>query len=258
MLVLAAGFVALIVIAAGGILGARLLNEDTMVAPPSSSVLTRPSTPGENPQGFGPPSADLLGRPVAHPNSPAGQALSQQTVTRPDFRCDLPPACPLPDPPSGVMWQAVGPFVLPFSTSDGPARIEGPARASGYLRSPQGAALAAWQIAWRASMSRANYSTVMADQIVGTPADFESLRPKKDWDYSGAAPVLLRPSAFRITAYDGEHAVLQYALPDKSPSTWYTVQFETVWSGGDWKLRAPAAGSGAHTTVISLQGWVPW
>ncbi|GAB4590233.1 hypothetical protein Ntsu_80650 [Nocardia sp. IFM 10818] len=157
-----------------------------------------------------------------------------------------------------MMWQAIGPFVLPFSTSDGPASVDG-VLARGYTRTPQGAALAAWQIPWRAGISRSNYDTVMSAQTVGSAQDFAAMRTEDNWDWSTQPARSLRPSAFRITSWDGTHAVVQYALPDKAPNSWYLAQFDVVWTDGDWKLRAPdAAANTIKKTVPSLVGWTPW
>ena len=183
-LILAAGFLAFVVIASAGILGYRALSGHDTTNPqsrPSASAVpttTAPNSPG----GFGAPSADTLGRPVAHPNNAAGQALPQKPVSRDDYRCDTPPNCSAPVAPESVMWQEVKPWVLPFSTSDGPARIDG-SLAQGYTRTPQGAALAAWQIAWRAASSREVFDDVMAHQMVGTPEDLAQMRATKQWDY---------------------------------------------------------------------------
>ena len=130
--------------------------------------------------------------------------------------------------------------------------------AFGYTRTPAGAALAGWQIPWRAGISRSNYDLVLARQTVGSPQDFAALQPKKDWDFSHQPTLLLRPAAFRITSWDGTHAVVQYALPDKTPNSWYSAQFDVIWDG-DWKLRAPDATVNSHKiSVASLVGWTPW
>ncbi|WP_067471607.1 hypothetical protein [Nocardia amamiensis] len=258
-LVLAAGFLGFVVIASAGILGYRALGGHDDDAQPQSrpSASAAPTTTAPNaPGGFGPPSADMLGRPVAHPNNAAGQALPQKPVSRDDYRCDTPPNCPAPAAPESVMWQEVKPWVLPFSTSDGPARVEGPL-AEGYTRTPQGAALAAWQIVWRAASSREVFDAVMAHQIVGTPEDLAQMRATKQWDYSGTSALALRPSGFRITGWQGDFAAIQYAVPAHSPGVWNVVPIEVVWQDGDWRMRAPHTPA-AKLTVVSLSGWTTW
>lgn len=258
-LILAAGFLAFVLVASAGVLGYRVLggHDDDAQSQNKPSASTVPTTAAPNsPQGFGPPSADTLGRPVAEPNNPAGQVLAQKPVSREDYRCDTPPNCAAPAAPDSVMWQEVKPWVLPFSTSDGPARIDG-SLAVGYTHTPQGAALAAWQIAWRAASSREVFDAVMAHQMVGTPEDLAQMHATKQWDYSGTSALALRPAGFRLTAWQGDFAAIQYAVPAHSPGMWNVVPIEVVWQGGDWRMRAPHTPA-PKLTVVSLSGWTSW
>ncbi|WP_051158431.1 hypothetical protein [Nocardia carnea] len=258
-LVLAIGFVVFVVVAAAGVLGGRLLTGNQHSDPQSTSTLSTPPGPTPSPPregGFGPLSADGLGRPVAHPFNAAGQALPQSAVSRPDYRCELPPNCAPVPAPEAMMWQEIKPSVLPFSTSDGPARIDGVA-ATGYTRTPQGAALAALQIFWRAVASRTNFDVITDRQMVGSPEDLEALKATKDWDYTSRPATIPRPSAFRVTAWQDEFAALQFAVPTKDPGIYSTLALEVVWRDGDWKLRAPSTPS-PQRKVISLVGWTQW
>ncbi|NKU60930.1 hypothetical protein GS883_21695 [Rhodococcus hoagii] len=90
---------------------------------------------------------------------PSRRALPQAPADRSQFRQGDPVAAP-----DGMMWQQVGPFVLPFSTSAGPARIDGPI-ARGYTQTPQGAALAAWQASWRINIDPESLDAVFDNQI---------------------------------------------------------------------------------------------
>lgn len=87
-----------------------------------------------------PPSADMLGRPIAYPENPAGQPF--RSNRRP--RCLLLPGTT--DLPTTrrtsalVMWQIIGPFALPFS-NERRTHTRGRTSGSGYTRTPQGAAL---------------------------------------------------------------------------------------------------------------------
>jgi len=255
-LVLAAVFLALVVAAAIGVAISHHGSSTAGAASTQASSTTAP--PGQvaqTDQGFAAPSADLLGRLVAEPNNPFGQPLGQQAIIRGEYTCPNPPNCPVVDPPAGVMWQEVRPFVLPFSTSDGPAALNG-TLAVGYTRTPQGAALAGEQIAWRATSSKAQWSAVAAQQMAGTPDEIAATQLKSDWDYTASPSALLRASAFRLTSWDGADAVVQYAVPDAN-STWFSEQLELVWQDGDWRLRA-APDAGVKTPVVSLVGWTQW
>ncbi|MFH5210158.1 hypothetical protein ACHIPZ_18415 [Antrihabitans sp. NCIMB 15449] len=265
-LYVSAAFIALMLVAGVGIIGARLIGDDDTATPtrPTSAGLPTPTgtppapdlSPGEP---FNPPSADMLGRPIAYPKNPAGQPLPQQLVDRDAYSCPAPPTCPPLDAPTSVMWQIIGPFALPFSTSDGPTRIEGPL-VSGYTRTPQGAALAAWQVQSRVAISRAHLDAARDTQIVAVPG--QDLSSTEEWDISTIAPVVPRPSAFRITGWsaDATFAVIQYAVPDRRRvgNNWMIVQLQALWQDGDWKLRGADVEPGPFAPLTTLSGWSEW
>ncbi|MFD4356811.1 hypothetical protein ACFWPX_29965 [Nocardia sp. NPDC058518] len=254
---LAFGFFGFAILAGAGVLFARFTSGDDAAAAGTTSSAAAPTTSAPAGGGFGTPSADTLGRPVEHPRNPAGQPLAQTPAAPTDYQCELPPNCPAAEVPQGLMWQEVKPWVLPFSTSAGPARVEGPL-AFGFQRSPQGAALAAWQIAWRAASSRENFDLFLARQAAGEPQDFESMKATKDWDYSDRVSAAKRPSAFRITGWQPSgFAVIQFAVPS-TPGTWSVIALNVVWQDGDWKLRAPGGSTQHSQTLVSLAGWTQW
>lgn len=256
---LSVGFFGFAVLAGAGVLFSRFTSGEETPAAGTAGTTTASVTPSQGPggAGFGTPSADALGRPVEHPRNPAGQALPQSPSATSDYQCELPPNCPAVEAPQGLMWQEIKPWVLPFSTSDGPARVEGPL-AYGFQRSPQGAALAAWQIAWRAASSRESFDQFLARQAAGEAQDFESMKATKNWDYSDRVSAARRPSAFRLTGWQPSgFAAVQYAVP-ATPGTWSVVALNVVWQNGDWKLRAPSGSPQQSQTLVSLAGWTQW
>ncbi|MFC9556047.1 hypothetical protein ACFTWF_35085 [Rhodococcus sp. NPDC056960] len=252
----------LVIVVAGAILIVRGGGEDRAApvpsaAPtPSSSPTTEPEQERPGASGFGPPSADWLGRPVTKPNNPAGQVLPQTALSRGPYTAgELVPA------PAGVMWQQVGPSVLPFSTSDGPARtVDG--LATGYTRTPQGAALAALQALVRVANPDA-YQQVVDRQILHTPELEQMLaHSRPEHTQSGDPTAILeftpRPSAFRVTGWiEGEFAALQYALPHSANGPYTILAAEAVWVDGDWKLRLPDT-TPRQTQTTTLAGWTLW
>lgn len=228
-------------------------------AAPATAVVSAPAPApaDQGASGFGPPSADLWGRPIAHPNNPAGQALPQHPVDRPPYTAgDVLPS------PEGMMWQQVGPWALPFSTSDGPTRIVGPL-AEGFAHTPQGAALAVWQIAQRATVSHDSSLAVFTHQVVATGAQKAAIdaNPGKFLGFSPDEAAAMsrspRPSAFKVTGWTGDYAVIQYAFPDKDPGTYFTQQLEGIWQDGDWKWRMPDVAPPVGAAE-SLAGWTTW
>ncbi|NKS56581.1 hypothetical protein GS504_03445 [Rhodococcus hoagii] len=244
---------AVVVVAAVLIAVTRDSDSDNASRPQTSAPSTTepaPATPGAQ---FGVPASDIFGRVVAQPVNPRGQALPQSPVDRPQFRQGSPVTAP-----DGMMWQQIGPFVLPFSTSDGPARIDGPI-ARGYTQTPQGAALAAWQANWRLPIDQESLDAVFESQIEPSTRGPKALwAPKQFQDWSQYAQ-LPRPDAFRIVGWseDNSYAVIDYAMRDKTPGAWFTGRFEVVWQDGDWKLRRPSTQIPPQT-ITSLAGWTQW
>lgn len=252
----------LVIVVAGAILVARGGGEDrpgsvpSAAAPAPSSPATQPEQGQTGASGFGPPSADWLGRPVTKPNNPAGQVLPQTAVHRGSYTAgELVPA------PVGVMWQQVGPSVLPFSTSDGPARI-GDGLATGYARTPQGAALAALQALVRVANPDA-YQKVVDRQMLHTPELEQLLAHSRPEQSTSSDPTAIleftpRPAAFRVTGWiEGEFAAIQYALPHSENGPYTLLAAEAVWVDGDWKLRLPDTNP-RQTQTTTLAGWTLW
>ncbi|AGT95629.1 hypothetical protein NOU13_30895 [Rhodococcus erythropolis] len=220
----------------------------TATQPPA----TAPAKPDSG-TAFGVPSADLFGRVIANPVNPRGQALPQSSADRPSFK----EGDPVPAP-EGLMWQQVGPFILPFSTSDGPTRVDGPL-ATGFARTPQGAALAAWQISMRTVIDQESLDAVFDNQIEpSTRGNKASWAPKKWIDWSQLPPQYI-PAAFKISGWsaDNSFAVVEVAARDKTPGSWFTTRFEVVWQDGDWKIRRPSTQLPPQT-ITSLTGWTQW
>lgn len=207
--------------------------------------------------GFAVAGSDVFGRVVAKPNNPRGQALPQDHSDRAPFHeGDIAPA------PAGMMWQQVGPFVLPFSTSDGPTRIEGPI-ATGYTQTPQGAALAGQQIWWHVGIDGETFDEVVARQVdPGSRTNLPTPKPSErnpDWS---KFPQFYRPDAFRVVGWsaDSTYAVVEYALRksvDPNQPGWFSSRAELSWQDGDWKIVVPAT-EAPSVSVPALVGWTKW
>ncbi|MBM4479804.1 hypothetical protein MWT96_24875 (plasmid) [Prescottella equi] len=246
-----------VVVAAAVVIAVTRDNDSGNTAGPQTSVPSTtapaPAAPGTQ---FGVPSSDIFGRVVAQPVNPRGEALPQAPADRSQFRQGDPVAAP-----DGMMWQQVGPFVLPFSTSAGPARIDGPI-ARGYTQTPQGAALAAWQASWRINIDPESLDAVFDNQIEPSTRGNKALWAPKQWLDWSQYPQQYRPDAFRVTGWsdDNSYAVIEYALRDMRTGTqtgWFTARFEVVWQDGDWKLRRPSTQLPPQN-LTSLAGWTQW
>ncbi|WP_225727363.1 MULTISPECIES: hypothetical protein [unclassified Nocardia] len=215
--------------------------------------------------GFAAPEVDILGRRIDIPNNPAGQPLPQDPSRQrkpadPDWLTAAPEGTTAPHG-----WQRVYGASVPFSTSDGPARIED-GLAVGYAHTPQGAALAAAQIAYRlnarpadrdlyARQVRANAQQIAAYDRALAADKLPKQQPEKITRY------LVASDAFKIDDYADDLAILRLASRGQvldGKQTWSAVRLVMVWDAGDWRLK-PTSSTGAQAeSVESLQGWTPW
>lgn len=138
--------------------------------------------------------------------------------------------------PQGVSWQRVDGVPLPFSASDGPTSIEG-AVAEGYTRTPQGAALAAIQIAMRMLFSP-DFESVVREQTAVTSTERDQLisarsgQPIINADAVTAAT--LQPAAFKVGAYSDQDATVYYAYPSQD-GVYRIARMSVTWQDDDWK-----------------------
>ena len=239
-------------------------------APPvSAAAPSGPVTGSDDPayRGFGDPTTDRFGRRVDVPKWSGGWALPQQPVSRAAWTPDS--TTPMPAP-SGMVWEKVNDgAIVPFSTSDGPTRVSG-GQAFGFAHTPQGAALAGWNIVQRIGAAvNAEAQTMYDTQTVMSPAQRAqlntSLAAQGPWYRSltdEAISYLTQADAVRVTSYAPDFAVVAYATKtepaeDNTPQ-WTTFRAQLLWSGGDWKLKYDGSGQDPTGTITSLEGWTTW
>lgn len=247
-------------------------DEKTASTPPPTTVTEHPSSAPSAPhsndetmQGLAAPTVDRLGRRVDVPKWPGGWALPQHPVDRDPYN----PAVPVPAP-AGMMWQKVNDgAIVPFSTSDGPRYVNG-LRAFGFAHTPQGAALAGWQITMRIGATNNETAREIYDkQVIMSDAQRGALYAQLDAEgpyYRGASDAVLsyqsKPDAFRVLDYADDLAVIDYATiaPDAEDGTdqWSTTRLIVSWVDGDWKLTFPEHLGDPTGTATSLDGWTRW
>ncbi|MGW8813098.1 hypothetical protein [Gordonia terrae] len=215
---------------------------------------------------FGVPTTDTRGRRVETPTNPLGQVLPQ--TTDPSDNADDPEAV-LP-PPRGLMWQRVYGATIPFSTSDGPTAISSDGVPTGFAHTPQGAALAAWQIGQRATWAPDDQNVALLDRaaVVSAAAEPEAdtLRTNGAQIYAGnpGLPAQMRdvPVAVRITTYSSDFAHVEFAQPLTRDDgfTAISVGVDMVWRDGQWKWVVPEPGNEPSRLLASTtgDGWTPW
>ncbi|MBH0774954.1 hypothetical protein [Nocardia bovistercoris] len=216
-------------------------------------------------EGFAAPELDILGRRVDIPNNPAGQPLSQdparqRKATDIDWLSAAPEGTRSP-----FGWQRVYGASVPFSTSDGPTRIED-GLAVGYSHTPQGAVLAAAQITYRINARPADRDLylrqvrVSAQQITAyDKALGEDRLPKQQPER--ITRYFVASDAFKVENYADDLAIVR--LASRGPvvdgkQLWAALRLVVVWDAGDWRLK-PSASNGSQTEYIeSIEGWTAW
>ncbi|WP_282785570.1 hypothetical protein [Nocardia sp. CC201C] len=215
--------------------------------------------------GFAQPEVDIFGRRVDVPNNPAGQPLTQDASAQrepsdPDWLTAAPRGT---TGPGG--WQRVFGASVPFSTSDGPTRLED-GLAVGYSHTPQGAVLAAAQITYRLNARPADRALyvrqvrVSAQQVAAYDQALADERLPKQQPEK-VTRYLVAPDAFQVENYADDMAIVRLAA--RGPvvdgrQLWAAVRLIMVWDAGDWRLK-PATARGSQTEYVdSLAGWTKW
>lgn len=229
----------------------------------------QPTTPAVPTQGnnggtgFADPATDTFGRKIYVPNNPAGQSLPQRD---PGARVECDPG-QLPTTQGGMTIQRNFDMVMLYSETDGPTRVDGDL-ARGYSHSPQGAALAAWNIWHRMREGGDVTKQVLLEQTVHDAA------LQKELETNPVPPGLrtveqkrsmVAPDGFRILSCDDDFVVLEYAvrqIADENGALaaprWVGMQWSMLWRDGDWKMQTAddSGKSGAvHTTLDGFTTW---
>ena len=148
-----------------------------------------------------------------------------------------PPPPDLTSAPANLRWETYQGVALPFG-KDGPAKINNGA-ATGYSRTPQGAALAAIQHSIRYALAPdESWATVAAQSLVPGPGKDAWVLARERVGYKGTDKAATpRIVGYKITAWTQDRSdVTVYATyPDASTSATDTV---VTWSG-DWRLLLP-------------------
>ncbi|AYF74382.1 hypothetical protein D7D52_11500 [Nocardia yunnanensis] len=215
--------------------------------------------------GFASPEVDLFGRRVDIPNNAAGQPLpqdpaKQRKATDADWLTAAPRGT---TEPHG--WQRVYGASVPFSTSDGPARLEDGV-AVGYAHTPQGAALAAAQITYRLNARPADRELyvrevrVPADQLTAYDQALADQRLPKQQPEK-VTRYLVASDGFQIENYADDMAIVRLAVRGPvvdNHQWWAAVRLIMVWDSGDWRLKPSTSKTSQTENVDSLAGWTRW
>ena len=142
-------------------------------------------------------------------------------------------------PPSALRWESFNNVAVPISSTSGPTDDTGPA-ATGYARTPQGAALAAINGLVRCGVATDDQIQSVAALVApGTGRDTWLMNRELE-QVSAPPPASAAPTVlgYTISDYTPLHASLHIVTrqPDSS-LTGTTAQ--VVWRSNDWKLAFP-------------------
>ncbi|MFD4434070.1 hypothetical protein [Nocardia sp. NPDC058497] len=163
---------------------------------------------------------------------------------------DLPSTAAAPLVPSGLSWRTWQGVDLPFS-QQGPTETDG-AVASGFDRSPAGAALTAIQATVRMSIAPDGQWAMVGQRMLATGAARDA------WATARAQVSITAPAGqdapsilgYVVTDYaDAQARVQIYAGYRDNSLTCHTAT--VVWRDGDWRLQLPDRGENPITAVES-------
>lgn len=183
-------------------------------------------------EGFATPRSDALGRKVDVPRNGLGVVLPQATDQQKAF--GDPEA--LTTPAQGIRWQQSAGVVVPFSTSDGPTRMDGQIPV-GFAQTPAGAALAAASITMRLMDGRLALESVEKRVDPASPKYAEILSEARAMpEGTTIGDRFPRPSGYEIGEdCDPSYCLVWLALPGTDGVT-RSAPVPVVWNGDDWYL----------------------
>lgn len=236
--------------------------------PTTSPLVTSipPSSGGAGPYlGSG---LDSLGRGYRIPKNSAGYALPQK---------DRPSSSTLTQPisaPSGLEWQRVYGAPVPFSSSDGPSDVHDDGTVRGFTHTPQGAALASWQLFMRLVIGSPQVRQAILAHSTVNGADTSVTSKLPDYSsYHDAASSAVIPAGVQLAAdkYTPTTAFVAWALgplpaPDDHPTdsgyAYMQQRIGVVWQDGDWKLNLGDWSADAtpnwFDSLDAAAGWATW
>jgi hypothetical protein len=166
--------------------------------------------------------------------------------------------------PAGVTWQLVGQSAVPVSKTVGPRTIT-ETTASGFAHTPEGALIAAAQLAIRGGYSagRKSWEPTITKQFAPSADRDLLLTGLKQQPEPTGQPGSLSPlTGFIYQSYTPDTAVigLVYRSVNGGGSSYFVVNHTVVWREGDWQLVAPPGGSWRSISrpTNDLVGVVEW
>lgn len=201
-------------------------------APSAAAPATTAAPVDADAEGFSTPRSDVLGRKVDVPLNGRGVILPQSTQAQKGF--DDPAA--MTTAAEGIRWQQSAGVVIPFSTSDGPARMDGQIPV-GFARTPAGAALAAASLYMRLFDGALGPETVQKRFDPSAPTYAQALKQVEELPADASAGHLVpRPSGYELEEDCGPDYCLVWLHMPGTDGITRAMPTVVVWTDGDWSL----------------------
>jgi len=167
-------------------------------------------------------------------------------------------------PPADVRWELVGQTAVPVSDTAGPTRIAG-GTAAGYAHTPEGALIAAAQLATRAGLSagRDSWEPTIEQQFEPGPDRDRLLAALRDAADTPAGPgELSQLAGYLYQSWTPDTAVigLAFRAPSAGTPRYHVLSLTLRWRDGDWRMVAPPGGAwtSVNRQTTDLTGVVEW
>ncbi|QCU79701.1 hypothetical protein E7744_15405 (plasmid) [Citricoccus sp. SGAir0253] len=225
--VVAAAFIALIVVGAIVLLASGALNR-----PASSQTPTPPTaTPAASPE------AELSG----------GDSVCGLDGVATTGTAETPPQ---------VEWTTVGNFPVPGSDKVGPGETTEDGLRTCYQRTPEGALVAAVNYLGAGTDARlvGPVSEYAPAEGPGRKAAIESAR-----EHSGAGSVRAQVVGYQVLNYDGTAAKIDLALQAET-GKYSSFVYDLIWEDGDWRIVLTDEGTAPTqpSQIVGLDRYVQW
>jgi hypothetical protein len=171
------------------------------------------------------------------------------------------PAAPAKSTLGDVTWELVSGRAVPSSPTAGPTKINGPVHA-GYAHTPDGAVLAALNIATRAGISPDGdgWLAVIRAQVEPGPGREANIKAGKAiTDWTPPPGGYGQTAGYRVASYTPTKAVVEEAV--RMPAGQLQLRTMTViWRDKDWRLvLQPDGRTGPYAAVLAdLTGFTPF
>jgi hypothetical protein len=156
-----------------------------------------------------------------------------------------------------VEWLYAGMIAAPKNDASGPGRIDDDDYRACFAHTPEGAVLAATNMAALGSNQTVREKFLKESFLPG-PGQEKALNRPAPTTKEGKTRVEI--VGFRVMKYSGDTALIDVAAQSHSYQFYMSVIYELRWHAGDWKYVTDDDGGATHESsmIYDLSGYVIW